>query len=535
MLHSVELGSRNTFARATIVARPNVSARLGSLQWIQASLLVLVAGIGLAAKTGILDADELDHSASLLLSAVVAWNFCSWRLAGRVWFEPYSLFLLAATLFNGGQALLEVFYLNHQGILAGEFSSGLIVAALYMVALALAAFHFGALIGLARAARPVAPANPGVANAHLEAARLVGFACMAISVVPMILVLRDTLTTALDYGYSGLYGRSDALSSTLQVIAAFMIPGVMYLTAGSRNRRIPVLIAAVFVLAYAGVMFVAGSRGPATMILISYAWLFHHTVAPWPRVVLAGLGIVMLLTLPLVAALRTTPALWQDPSRLFTEVFAAQTNPLIAPVSEMGSSLVAVVQTVRLVPSVRPFDYGTSYAYAVSTILPNVGWEIHPATAHGLLGDWLIKMVNPYIASRGGGLGYSFIAEAFANFGWYGVAPLLACLGYLLLPLFRWGTDTTDPIRCAFLGTFLSFFLLFARGESGTSLRSLVWYSLMPYVAITLIGRRTVRRVGVCRLTSRAAVSGRVVMPTRERRNLDDCTRTQVRAARETV
>jgi hypothetical protein len=173
----------------------------------------------------------------------------------------------------------------------------------------------------------------------------------------------------------------------------------------------------------------------------------------------------------------------------------------------MGGSLVTVVHTVRLIPSVRPFDYGVSYLYAVSTIIPNVGWDVHPAVAHGFLADWLVKTVDPSFANRGGGLGYSFIAEAFANAGWYGTVPLLAGLGYILMRLLRWGTDTSDSVRHALVGTFLAFFLLFARGESGTVVRSLVWYSLLPYVAVRVITRGSANRRSSALVNQNAAAA----------------------------
>ena len=42
---------------------------------------------------------------------------------------------------------------------------------------------------------------------------------------------------------------------------------------------------------------------------------------------------------------------------------------------------------------------------------------MHPSVAHGQPSDWLIETVNPYLAERGLGLGFSFIAEAYMNFG----------------------------------------------------------------------------------------------------------------------
>jgi len=114
------------------------------------------------------------------------------------------------------------------------------------------------------------------------------------------------------------------------------------------------------------------------------------------------------------------------------------------------------------------------------------------------LADWLIKTVDPSMARAGGGLGYSFIAEAFANFGWYGTMPVLACLGYLLVLLFNWGTGTVDPAKLAFIATFLASFLYFARGESAAIIRGLAWYSLIPYLAVSMLAKnRSVRRAGL--------------------------------------
>jgi hypothetical protein len=235
------------------------------------------------------------------------------------------------------------------------------------------------------------------------------------------------------------------------------------------------------------------------MPLISFGWLFDRSVRRLPRVAVLASSITLLSAIAIVGSIRNTPGFWQHPAGLFQQAFLSENNPVVDAVSEMGGSLVTVIHTIRLVPSVRPFDYGTSYAYAVSTIIPNVGWRVHPAITHGMLSDWLIATVDPTAARVGGGLGYSFVAEAFANFGWYGTAPVLACIGYLLMRLFQWGTDTTDPARLALTATFLATFLYFARGESATVLRSFVWYSLLPYLAVTMIARHKSVRRGVLR------------------------------------
>jgi hypothetical protein len=500
VFNNVVVARRFRLASTAGDSRPLGSNRFRLLTSIQGCVLVMLAAIGVASISGFFESSELVFHASLLLTAVTVWHFYSWRLAGKGWFEPYVLFLVAATLFNGAQGLLEVFQLNKDGILFGRFGSETIGSALYLVTLGLASMHFGALAALAPTAcgSLSVPKTTASNDKRSKAARLVGLAFMGLSIVPFTLVFRDTIVTALAQGYGGLYGRSqdEVFSGPIIVLANFMVPGVLFLLSGSRGRRAPAIIATLFIALYSVTLLVLGSRGAATLALVSYAWLYDRSVRHLPRTAMMVSAVILLCLFSMIAAVRGTPGFWQDPVQLSGQALANLNNPLVAALSEMGGTIITVVHTIRLVPDVRPFDYGVSYVYAASTAIPNVGAGVHPAIAHGLLSDWLIKTVDPAIARVGGGLGYSFIAEAFANFGWYGTAPVLACFGYFLVRLFGWGTGTGDPPKLAFIAAFLASFLYFARGESGVVVRSLAWYGLIPYLAVLMIARtRTDRRV----------------------------------------
>jgi len=434
---------------------------------------------------------------SCLISAVTAWHFVSWRLAGRRWFEPYPLFLLASTLFNAGQGLLETLNLNDSGILDNRFSPDLIIESLYLVTLGLASLHFGALIAIARGGANRSSRPLQTARHHMKATATlqVGVACLAFSVLPFLVVLRDALTIAMTQGYGGLFGReqSDLLPGPIQAMAGFVMPGTMFLVAGSKRKKAPVAIACSFILTYAGAMLTVGSRAGAVASLVALAWLYERSIRQLPRAFILTASTVLLATLPVIAEIRNTPGALGDPVQVLS-LALTYNSPFLAVLREMGGTIITVLHTISLFPSIRPFDLGTSYAYAISTLIPNVGWQVHPAIAHGLLADWLIRTVDPTIARVGGGLGYSFLAEAFANFGWYGLAPIIGSIGYLLTRLFSWGTSDDDPAKLAFTATFLASFLVFARGESATVVRGLAWYALIPYLATSLTTRRLSRR-----------------------------------------
>jgi oligosaccharide repeat unit polymerase len=472
--------------------------RFRLLATLQGCVLVLVAGVGLTAKAGMFEIGDSPLAMSCLLSTVTAWHFFSLQLAGRKFFEPYALFLLAATLFNAGQGLLETLHLNDSGILDNRFSPDLVIESLYLVTLGLASLQFCALIAFARGGAHQssrALQTAGACRMKSTATLQVGFGCLAFSVLPFLVVLRDALTIAMTQGYGGLFGReqSDLLPGPVQAMAGFVMPGTMFLIAGSNRKKAPVAIGCSFILIYAGAMLTVGSRAGAVASLVALAWLYERSIRRLPRAFILTASMILLATFPVIAEMRNTPGALGDPVQVLNLVLTYN-NPFLAAVREMGGTIITVLHTICLFPSIRSFDLGSSYAYAISTLIPNVGWQVHPAIAHGLLADWLIRTVDPTVARVGGGLGYSFLAEAFANFGWYGIVPVIGAIGYLLTRLFSWGTSDDDPAKLAFTATFLASFLVFARGESATVVRGLVWYALIPYLATSLITRRLSRR-----------------------------------------
>jgi len=164
-------------------------------------------------------------------------------------------------------------------------------------------------------------------------------------------------------------------------------------------------------------------------------------------------------------------------------------NPAVSSVSEMGGSMRTIAYTTTLVPSSRPFDQGLGYAYGALTLFPNLFWSIHPTVARGIYSDWLVNAVDPWTAARGGGLGFSFIAEAYLNFGPFGPIIVMFIFGFLLGRVSSWADCTRDPVALAMIATILAFILRFPRDETASILRPLVWYALGPYLAARWLPR----------------------------------------------
>jgi oligosaccharide repeat unit polymerase len=466
----------------------------GAILLAQALALMFLAGLGGLYVMFAPRPEPLIRPACVLLTALFAWSVWSWWRLARTLFDPYVLFLTAATLFNAGQALLEALHLNEHGILDGRFTSELILEALFLVMVSLAAFHLGALISAASRRK-----HPHGEHVHQrrrvpsrQRIRLVGWGLLFISVIPAFLLLRDAVVTVLSSGYFGLYQLEAAtgFGATRRVLASFLVPAALFLLAGSQGRRSAIVVSLLVILAYALLQFFLGSRSAAAMPLLAYAWLWHRWVRPLPRLVLvAGAAVLLFVVFPLVRITRITAGSERLSLAALSASFVSIQNPAIAAISEMGGSMMTVAHTLNLVPAVRGFDFGAGYVYALLTLVPNLFWAVHPTIAHGLAAQWLVQTINPAYAALGGGYGFSFIAEAYLNFGWFGAPVILSLMGLLFARFVSWAQGSGEPARVAVVASFLAFFFIFARGESATIIRPLVWYALVPYLVALAIPR----------------------------------------------
>jgi len=352
------------------------------------------------------------------------------------------------------------------------------------------AFHAGALLalGLRKPGKPAGPSN----RETERSLRWVGWLLLGASLIPTVDLLTGSVDLVMDYGYMGLYTHR-AASPLSFVLAGLLVPGGIFLLAGSKRSRWSQLFCLSLIGGYACCYLFLGSRGAAVMSCVAVAWVFESSVRRIPRSLILLFTIAALAIFPLVRNNRDISGKdrlsWQGQ----IESLSNLEDPVSSSISEMGHQLVTVTHTLTLVPSIRPFDLGVSYLYAATTIIPNLGWEVHPNVKHGLLADWLVSTVDPGIAYSGGGLGFSFIAESYLNFGPAGGPLFLGFVGFCVTCLFL-TANGGDPAKNALVGSFLSFFLVFARGESAIVTRGLVWYALAPYLLVTALTLRRGRR-----------------------------------------
>lgn len=443
-----------------------------------------------------LDALSVIDVAYWAVVAVTLYAFWSWRRIGGSFFDPYSLFLLSAVLFNASLAFLQVLRMGSGGILDGAFFADTTVGALYLVAAGLAAMHLGALLGVRGGRLPDFRCVPADA-VTAQALRRTGWILLAVSIVPTVVLTARALTAVFRGGYFALYGQAagTGVAAGPQILAGFLLPALLCLLAGSGGSPSYRILAVSMALIYSGVQLTLGARFGATAPLIALAWVWDRTVRPLPRRTLFIVALaVMFLVFPVVGATRNIALVERSDLDLGLKTSVSGQSWVASAIAEFGDTIRTTMYTIELVPSYRSFDYGLQYAYALLTIVPNVFGGVHPAVAYGTPSSWLIWTIDPATAAAGGGIGFSFIAEAYLNFGYLGTPIVLFLLGFLYVRFILWAVRSCDPARIAVLASFLSFFLVYPRGDSTALVRPLIWYSLLVYVLF--LGLRSSKRTG---------------------------------------
>ncbi len=408
------------------------------------------------------------------------WALYSWYAIDHNLFNPYILFFIGAFVFNGGQFILELFGANEIGLLGGNFSDLLVYKTILFTSLGLTVVHLGALLTTNTEQRIFNKTSP--INSE-ESILAVGLFLLAISIVPAMYVMKNSLQIVLSVGYFGLFQaeKVTGLASAPKILVNFLTPASIFILAGGKRKKIYVYGSMSIVLAMSALYFFFGDRSGAVMPLMAYFWVWHKIYKPIPTSLLIFLGsFLMFVVFPLVSLTRNLSGAYRLNLAFLKEAFLTINNPIIAIIYEMGRTAETVAHTLRLIPDVKDYEMGRTYFYGLYSLVPNFFAKIHPAKAYGTPSDWLIWHVNPYIAKEGGGLGYSFIAEAYLNFAWWGGLLYLFVFGFLLGKLTVFANNPKNIGRIVFVGAFFAFLIKYTRGDIFSVARPLLWYALIP-------------------------------------------------------
>ena len=147
--------------------------------------------------------------------------------------------------------------------------------------------------------------------------------------------------------------------------------------------------------------------------------------------------------------------------------------------------------TVKVVPQQEEYHYGSDYASSLVVALPfrsillaplDVDLRSFPPS------QWVLSYLAP---GRNAGPGYLQVAEAYLQFGAFGVIVVYLLMGWGLTRLWRFvARRTWDARDVAFSLIVISETLIWVRNSSALFVRALTWGFLLVYIVPALIRGR---------------------------------------------
>lgn len=424
--------------------------------------------------------DDLKMMGTLGLIQFVLSIYSSIRNGQRL-FSPYIVFLTVLYIFHVGQSLMYPFGIISHNDLIGFF--GITVSDIFRsqtISLTfLAFFQIGALL-TSQNSRKFAVSE--IKSKYMERRLIqIGFFFAIISAYFYYDELIGNAIKSMLFGYGSLYEGEAKIgfSNIGSILGDYFTPAIICLFIGYRKKKVARNIIIGIFLFNAAVTLVTGGRSEAVIMIALILVMRNYMVARFTKkdmAVIAGGAFCLLLLLASVGRMRSSDR------RDFTDTFSISDNNSNAAtdaIGEMGGSMFCTIWTKEIVDHTQDYRLGSSYLFAITSIIPNVGfWDIHPAQKYADLNAWLTKEKR-----LGFGTGFSMVAEAYVNFGRFGCLMMLL-LGYCFAKFFN---NMEPAIRgrnlayVAFVMVFFWFSLKIPRNSFIGVIRAIVYYALPVY------------------------------------------------------
>lgn len=410
--------------------------------------------------------------------------FC-WYKVTRLALSPYIVFLVAAYVFTYGQSFLSIIgKVNPEYDLTDLFLPSSIMPAQLVTLMFLNFFHIGAMLsnkGNRRRINLTMQSYERYRYNQVRGIRKVGKLFLWISVIPYIVDRISVLLVVLSYGYTGIYMQEEKIGifNIVNILSQYFIPGVLclLLVETSKSRRRLYVFLLVFEMCF---WLYTGGRSNGVIIAAILLMYYHICVKPIrfnQAVIVAVAGFFFVSLLGVIAETRSDSD--ADLSEAISKGFG-DSNAFYAAVSEMGFSQYPMTATMELIPEMYDYRYGSSYFYALTSVIPNLGfWDLHPAMKYGNMNAWLQNAMNLNF-----GPGYSIVAEAYANFGNFGFLVMLL-LGYCYGLIFNVNErNRKNPLLLVLSFIFCFLVIKTVRNSFLATVRSLFYYILPIYLIV---------------------------------------------------
>ena len=327
-----------------------------------------------------------------------------------------------------------------------------------------------------------------------------GLIFFVISFVPTIIVLSRNIILTFTVGYGERMVNSSYQLSGIEnisgILSTFMVPSLIALFIGRKpGQKFPIIAIAVYMILYT----LSGSRINTVILLIGTMYVQNMLFSKYNFRKLVKYGvyaIILLLILSTVSVARNSIGSTNSRSSSVIKDSMEQVlenNVIVSSISEAGYTFSATAIVIDMCPSEVEYKNGMSYVRALAYLFPNAMTD----NLYGKIGS-ADDVFKGYLNQYGSGIGSSYIAEAYWNFG-YASLIIIFIFG-LLLGKLSGELDLAILNRNYFRIFILTYMFItvsfYVRSETSTFFRNIVWFGLPIVLVASLIkGKRRITTV----------------------------------------
>lgn len=425
----------------------------------------------------------------------------SWFVHYKVKINYYSLFLVFSYFFFFGQFFLMLIGVPMESgrtILDELIPVQMIIKTGELILNSMILLHFGVLISSQNIniynKKKIDTSN-NIISAHYDnGLKKVSLIFFLISIIPSLIILLQNFIITLTQGYGAIFHSerytAGGFNNILRFISLLTIPAfLMMLIAFKNSKKLKYIniILGIYLILY----FMSGSRLNgvlllSVLLLIKQFWYKPINYKESIRLLMFLLiGFAILST---ISEIRNTLYISSDIVYLLKETLRniVVRNPIFTTMEEAGYTFLATAAVVTYSPAVVPFQYGYSYINGLAMIFPNIFWEVHPAALTNT------DIVFKKFLTQYGGIGSSFIAEAYWNFG-YGSIFIALIFGILIgvltkkIAKYAWSENP----KMFYLTIYIAqISLLYVRSDTVSFWRNLMYYGVVPLLLAKLLSQK---------------------------------------------
>lgn len=411
----------------------------------------------------------------------------SWSKQTGTSLTPYVIFIFAAYTFTFGQSILYVFdCVSPERDLMASFSPNQIYLAQKSTLIFLNFFHIGALLSCGRLKKRKSLymvensfMESVYVNNQISGIKIVGKIFLIISTIPFIIEIVTVFKIAATIGYGGLYEQEAKIGifNIINILSQYFLPGILCLLIVEKSKTKRSYYIGVLLLDIGFWMFIGGRSTGVILaaILLMYYHIFIKKIKIKQALIVAVIGFFFVSFLATIADTRS------DANSSTIESFMkglGKGGAFFEAISEMGGSMFPMITTMDIVPNSEDYRYGSSYLWAATSVIPNLGfWDLHPAMKYANLNGWLQKSLNINY-----GPGFSIVAEAYINFGDWGFLMMIV-LGYIFGMIFNIDIrNQKNPLMLVLSFVFCYLIIKTVRNSFLGTIRSVFYYILPIYL-----------------------------------------------------